>query len=504
MTPSEFWDNGGFIYKKDKIQCPDRHKWNIPIAKLYEEWIVLAEDDYVKRVDFEEIIADIISDGTADKSHKYQSVDSVEGIIDQTCELYDITFDTRGDKIYQNKSGISFSEFETLVCYHNDRYTEDTPKDTRRVFATETIKRAIKIYTIRMDQKQRGILKDQMSVYNRQDALYVNEFLEWVVKSFKIDGDVMFNVAMIKHWMWQTKRYCIGMNVMSPIFCNFFGESQETGKTKFIQNLTKPFADYRIGISLSDMLDDRRSEAWTKNYVAVADELKLGDIGGKQLGQVIAVIKNYLTAESIEYRELGTHKFVKATRTFSPISSSNKSIVDVIFDDTGMRRFYEFKIHAKSDRIKAKSRVQEFIDCDIDALWRGINPNLEEGYVTRSNKYGDILASVQSQYKHFDYLDIFLDDEDTYFYNTLRSNDSDFESFMSKFESGGIGGIDPKKYQVHNVMVLVKEAKTWIKDIDPNSEKFVPSAMQMPIKLRKKGIHVIEDHHKSFVVVRVV
>jgi len=45
MKVIDFWEEGGFIWKKDRIQCPAHHKWNIPIKKLYDDWVVLAEDD---------------------------------------------------------------------------------------------------------------------------------------------------------------------------------------------------------------------------------------------------------------------------------------------------------------------------------------------------------------------------------------------------------------------------------------------------------------------------
>jgi len=502
MTLQKFWDSEGYVFKKGKIQLPSKHKWNLTPKDVFSAWCAEADDDIMSFKDFDEKLLEICGDSSTTGTHQIKTADDAQDLIENCCKEENIVFDTRGSVISQRGTVISYADWENLVLRYNDRYTEDTPKDTRRTYGTDVIKREMKYYLHNLDMRQRNKLKEEMEKYDPECEEYTNEMLLWVVRSFDISGDCDFNVAMLKHWMWQTKRYVIGQNVMSPMFCNFFGEAQETGKTKFIENLTRPFKDYRVGISLSDMLDDRRSEAWTKNYVAVADELKLGDIGGKQLGQVIAVIKNYLTAETIEYRELGSHRFVKARRTFSPIASSNKSIVDIIFDETGMRRFYEFRILAKSNRKTAKLRVGGFIDMDVDALWRGIDPNLEEGYVTRHNDFGDMLSEIQNSYKHNDYVDIFLEDEDSFFYNLLKITDKSATLITEAVQTVGASKYHSKNYAIYDVMIFTKEVKTWIKDIDPTAEKFIPSPMMMPAKLRKKGYLIIEHRNKSYVVVQ--
>jgi hypothetical protein len=357
-----------------------------------------------------------------------------------------------------------------------------------------------------LDLNNREKLKREIIVHDHDCELYLNKFLRYVVNTFEIEGDIRFNVAMIKHWMWQTKRYVLGLSVKSPIFVNFYGEDQETGKTKFIEQLTRNLKDYRVGITLSDMLDDRKAEVWTKNYVTVADEMKLGDVAGKQLGQIIAVIKNYLTATQIEYRELGTHKIVKADRTFSPIASSNKSICDVIFDETGMRRFYEFVVKAKKNRDQAYKRVENFINAEIEEIWQGIDATLEDGYVSRHNEFGQMLEDIQNTYKHLDYVDIFLKDEESYYYNMI-SLDKEFRydvnrickhleivKSASKFSIVGIQMID--------VISFTKEVKNWVKDIDYGSEKYIPSAMTMPAKLEKKGKFVTEFQGKHYIFIR--
>jgi hypothetical protein len=296
MNIKEFWELRQLKYRAGSVKTTNGRV--IPIDKLFQDWVTMAEDDITSMKNFETEITNICADSLNDSEFVYPTVDSSDALIDQCFNHNEITFDSRGSKIFRKKVSISFNDLEILVTNYNDQYTEETPKESRKTYNPEVLKRSIKYRLMMLDLNKREGLKKDIIIHDAECEIYLNRFLRYVVNTFEIEGDVSFNVAMIKHWMWQTKRYVLGLSVKSPIFVNFYGEDQETGKTKFIEQLTRNLKDYRVGITLSDMLDDRKAEVWTKNYVTVADELKLGDVAGKQLGQIIAVIKNVIYNET--------------------------------------------------------------------------------------------------------------------------------------------------------------------------------------------------------------
>ena len=110
-----------------------------------------------------------------------------------------------------------------------------------------------------------------------------------------------------------------------------------------------------------------------------------------------STLKSMLTGEKMDNRVYGTQNQARRRITFSCISSSNTHLYDVIFDETSMRRFFDFNC---SSMIKTE---EDYADFNIwlnesDKFWMGINENLENGYWNPHNEIGKEILAIQTKY----------------------------------------------------------------------------------------------------------
>jgi hypothetical protein len=176
----------------------------------------------------------------------------------------------------------------------------------------------------------------------------------WTGKADPLD------VAVMTHFVWQMKRKLFGMEVewhMMPILQGKTGG----GKTRAIEKLLAPLNEISFKAqSLTVLEDPREAHIFGKFYVVFFDEM------GKAEKVDIAALKNKITSEEISYRRLGTNTQCTEPNLATFIGATNPRVVDIIYDPTSARRFWEIVCADKLDHGAVNS-------IDYLALWKSVD-----------------------------------------------------------------------------------------------------------------------------------
>lgn len=195
--------------------------------------------------------------------------------------------------------------------------------------------------------------------------------LEEYCRRLFLKDDVKFEVHCLAHFIWQVKRKANNLKVWDHL-CPVLKGPQGYGKSTALKFLFQPLADYVFEVSGRDLSDLTRSGVRLSNsLIAFMDELE-----GLQKADVNQV-KKVITADTIPVRQFQTQSIPDLPQLATFIGATNKSVNELFYDPTGMRRFVELKL--PSDK---KIEVDSILD-NLDALkiWKAIDENKKNGYI---------------------------------------------------------------------------------------------------------------------------
>lgn len=185
------------------------------------------------------------------------------------------------------------------------------------------------------------------------------------------------DVVVMQQFLWLIKRKLNELPTTYHIMPILFG-GQGTGKSTAISLLTKPIVTYTIkGKSVDFVTDERQFKTLSEYFLVVFDEM------AKANKVDINHLKNIITNDSLTWRQLHTNNSASMTQNCSFIGSSNKSVSDIIIDDTGMRRFYQINV-------KQNANFTELNKIDVKLIWESINENQDKAYTANP----EVLASL--------------------------------------------------------------------------------------------------------------
>ena len=448
---------------------------------------------------------------------RYETIHTVEEFIQQAIEVSGYQVDQRGESIKKGVDNASYEDLENACIAHQVRYSEDTPKDEkgkpmRMVPQVGPIKVMLQEWLRCRDFESRDILRDDMR--HREVDLSPDSVLREVLRRFKPKTPLKLSVYVLKQWMWQVKRFMYGMEVKAPLLVNIYGEGQGTGKTTLTEEMTKVFGSYRQNADLSQAMDTRHNKLWTENYVVLFDELAKADgEGGRQTAASskasLAVLKFLLTSKEIAQRDMGRTRFSKGSRTFSALSSSNIPVSEILFDPTGMRRFFEIEILAdikKEGGLEVTyERVKFLREVDWLSVWRGIDENLEDGYITAGTDLWAQMVEIQNGYKKPDNLDFLHEVAESEGVEHLPIHESSeiFEKVLELANTGA--GVKKIEEQLNVLLSTATQFYVDIKDdwagADYRDEiRWIPKDMKLIARAKQKEWGVVQIDDTWFVV----
>jgi len=407
MNIPEFIERRELKWKNGSIRGPHGH--SISLAKLHGDWVanLVAGEEFVPLPLFTEQIENTLRPQKSEEGEEYTfiypTVHTPEELVLQAVEYNEFKISATGQNITQRGHSAKREDLEKYTLHHLTHYRMDSKKDgkyVRELWSVGEMQYALSVVLRESDMRTRDMLKESM-VFREELSSWGDQTIDLLFSTFKTSGDPVLNREVFKQWMWQTKRWIHGLSVQDPIFLNFFGKHQHTGKTYFIRRLASPMQDYFSEVGLT--ADERYMEYWSTNFILFFDELSATDEGDvRGIANTMPAIKRLLTSNEVTSRQMHTTKHTTATRTASPISSSNFHLAQAIFDPTGMRRFYEIVFESKID-----PAIPALIgQLDILSLWQSINHKLEKGYVHPDAPLYEKMREVQAGMKRQEPLDI--------------------------------------------------------------------------------------------------
>jgi hypothetical protein len=168
--------------------------------------------------------------------------------------------------------------------------------------------------------------------------------------------------AVMAHFLWQVKRKLFGLAVEHHMMPLLHG-AQGCGKTTAITKLTSPLKDLCDSPGDLQMLADPR-EAFRLNraYVMFFDEM------AKANRMDVDTLKNRITQDTLRWRALNMNRIAAGPNNATFIGATNTSVTDLIYDPTGIRRFYQVECRNPCDWATLN-------DLDYVTLWRSIDEN---------------------------------------------------------------------------------------------------------------------------------
>lgn len=242
----------------------------------------------------------------------------------------------------------------------------------------------IKHYTNEYLKKEKHFLvqsyKDRIAYDNRKCAKSMKEALDFKLNelaSILTDKNIAETAVVLHHWMWQVKRKLFNLPVTDHMMVVLFG-NQGCGKSYFIKKFTSPLEKFTTDVNLMDVTDSKAINLREDYYILVVDEM------AKANKTEINELKRIVTAGNTATRQHYSHGIISGKQNSTLIGSTNKALASILFDNTGMRRFFEINCLDELDWDK----VNNF---DYITLWKLVNENEDSPY----NISKDIFQNVK-------------------------------------------------------------------------------------------------------------
>lgn len=410
-----------------------------------------------------------------------------------------ITISPLGDEITDKwGKSMNFEGLETeIVCqmhiYNEESFVEG--KAVRRPMLIGAVKEFIKM-EIRERAGQHWRTRKDDLVFNPQYAEYSDVYLLGIIRAFSFQGDEGLNLAVLKQWIWQTKRFFCGLPVPDPLMVNLYAYKGGGGKTQIVRKLSQPLEEYTANSTLETILDSREHGLFTDRNIVFFDEMSLGKVEFGQIGPLMAGLKKLITEDKITQRNMRETTHSKKRRTFSPIATSNQPLAQLLPDDSGMRRFFEIEMLATPDT----TRVQRLRSLDSFCIWRGIDESLERGYIVEGSAIHKKLIIQQAGLKHRSILDDCLDAMEDL---PVLENSIEGKAILELEQTGAKyseleqlaegKGLTP--YKVYEYRKLVRD---WCEDnMDKFLAKYLPGNARLPQDLIARGFVVLQRDKKN-------
>ena len=198
--------------------------------------------------------------------------------------------------------------------------------------------------------------------------------------------------TVIKHFIWQVKRKMFNLPVTYHMMLVFKGK-QEAGKSTMAKELCKPVKDFFASTNFANITDSRSHSIWS-NYVLFFDEM------GRSTTSNLEDIKRIITEDSFTSRIMNTNSDTIVKNRATCCGTTNKDLARLIFDDTGMRRFFQ---------VECKDLLDWSVTTKIDfnLLWRSVDEQADTPLMADTDTLTNI-RRVQNSKRQITMLELWL------------------------------------------------------------------------------------------------
>lgn len=435
----------------------------------------------------------------------FPTCNDTEELIQQAMEMHRVKFTPKGDEILNIDTGdnIKLDDFRNMILFHRDKYVRDSkaPDGTliRDLFNVEEVSRAIDhAFTEQTAQylaQLRTVLKYRPGFEN-----YSFGVVRGILERAKVPPEKLeLSIIMVLQWIWQVKSFLYNREVPDPIFLNIQSTYQGGGKTEFVNRITLPLKDFTDpDAKLLHALDEREKNRFTSNYVVIFDELVVGNSVG-EYGQAIAAFKQILTAKIVNPRTMYTTKQAKMKRIYSGIGTSNPPMIETIYDETGMRRFFEIEFQITEGSIFA-----DLQKIDPVALWQGVNENLIGGFIPVGSANFKALREVQRGYKRMDLVDAALEYGELE-HDPILARDEMVQQIETAIATQSKPNIDQLEKELNIQLIPAFKFRAsvveWVKEnVESAAAKYVKGVHSFASSMQEKGFYIVRLKRENFIV----
>lgn len=514
----EYIQEKGLIWFRGGVKHSNKRAANIP--RLYLEWIKaytgglppLTQDQYT------ELVVEIAKEAASDEAKRSGLIyfETVEELVESAIEDSGIRFDPATKSwVDGNGDDYTVADIERKVMLFFYAY-KDKMEGVK--WSTDYIQLTLEQYLKNFSQRTAQELRERIA-FDPEAEEDGRECLAWVLRDVYQVENPDIALEVMRQFLWQVKRYVYGLTVAEPLMVNLKGP-QGCGKSQFIKMLMNCRGLFRgsfVITGLEAVLDTRESSRWVDSYICYFEELAINkSADDRDLGRLVAGLKNLLTADAVSWRELGRHTINNVRRKFSAIAASNIPLTDVILDDTGMRRFFEIVIGRETRMEYAEHaevfgwKEQELGDhpetaMDPLLIWKSIDENRDEGYLV-----GDVKTAVrkiQDTYRRTDLLQWILDNAGSGVIRPLHVSAAP-EGFAEHLAGltdartikAYLDGIPGQPFDIAPAMRVEKTFRDWMRDYVPSQANYIPSRERFAERLKSKDYLVLHRKARTYVI----
>ena len=246
----------------------------------------------------------------------------------------------------------------------------------------------------------------------KYDSTCTEEVVEIINYFFHFYGveQTAENLTMTLHWFWQLKRCLYGYPKGTyPIMLVMSGPGK-IGKSSFVQFGLKQCLNGMVGASsIGYLSNDNNARAKLSScYVLELPEMDNGETPPNELNELL---KRRIEEDTISTRDHHSMEVGSTMVTCVMLGTTNKTLPEVIYDDTGMRRYWELRC---TSNIPIDQRIEESMELwsGLPIVLRGIDEKNEKGYWDTSTDVGKKIIHAQGELVKQDTVEVYLQELD--------------------------------------------------------------------------------------------
>ena len=262
-----------------------------------------------------------------------------------------------------------------------------------------SIQDALAIVVDDMRQEKLEIIKEKVK-FNPK----IPDRFDDLLHAMRVTENQTIHKAAIKHYIWLVKRKLNGFEPKYHFMLILYCKKQGFGKSGFLKQFHAPIQEVHTFITGDTIKDKFSVDMFTKNYAVTIDELAALE------STTADELKEFVTRGAISSRRMFTeiNQSFKQNATLS--GTSNRPINKLIFDPTGMRRWWQIDLNTddyqKMDFAKLDAwEKDEFLD-----FWRSIDENDPIGYYGGKAKMAQEMEQYQLKFRSVPPVEQFLEE----------------------------------------------------------------------------------------------
>jgi hypothetical protein len=331
---------------------------------------------------------DVKKDPTYENYYVYVAEQNVKGYIMHFLQANKIKYDPKTGYI---KAGSSLDP-ELLLNMIYMRYSADlvnlirmcnSPKEGEikkkapARMEKERFKEVLEVYEYEEKEKLIQVLRNEICFLPGTEVSGLDELRKYTKNLTGRDSEL--DVAALYHFIWQVKRKIWGRLTEWHLMPIFFTPGQGKAKSRNVErislivssqpqgtesNLMLPFC---CEINGDQMTDERSFRNFKDSYIGFNDEF--GRLNKKNYTEA----KRIISSLRLQYRPMRTNKSIAIMQNTTFIGTSNEPLNEVVFDQSGVRRFYQLNV--QSDHTADSAALQQQVAESIDYLqiWRSVD-----------------------------------------------------------------------------------------------------------------------------------